>query len=387
MFLEVFLIKKHYLLSPGPTPVPERVLASATEPLIHHRTPEFSKIFMDTVEGIKDVFQTQNDVFILASSGSGAMEAAVVNTLSPGEKAIVINGGKFGDRWGKICRAYGVSVREIVLDWGEAYPKEQLVEELSINPDAKAVFSTLAETSTGTVYDIQGYGDVVSRTDAILVVDGISGIGAAACPMDEWRLDVLISGSQKSFMVPPGLAYISFSRKAWKFVENSTLPKFYFDAKAARSSLQKQTSPWTPAISLIIQQRAALTIIKNIGLENLIAHHKVLGEATRAGILNMGMELLSKNPGNILTAVKVPKGIDGLAIVKTMQEKYKTTIAGAQEPHQGEFFRIAHLGYTGGFDIITALSALEMTLEDLGYHFQKGASICAAKEILKENWE
>jgi aspartate aminotransferase-like enzyme len=355
--------------------------------MIHHRTPEFSRIFMDVVSGIKTVFRTENDVFILASSGSGAMEAAVVNTLSPGDTAIIIDGGKFGNRWGKICRAYGVSVREIVLDWGEPYAKEKLSEELNTNPEVKAVFSTLAETSTGTEYDIHGYGEVVASSEAILVVDGISGIGAISCPMDDWNLDVLLSASQKSFMVPPGLAYISFSKKAWNLVGQSNLPKFYFDAKEAKSSLVRETSPWTPAISLILQQRESLKIIEEIGLENLIDHHKILAEATRAGIRSLGLELLSKRPANILTAVKTPDGIDGKILVEKMQEKYKTYIAGAQDPHKGEFFRIAHLGYMGGFDVITALSALEMTLEDLGLKFKKGASIYAAKEILKENWK
>jgi aspartate aminotransferase-like enzyme len=381
------LIKKHYLLSPGPTPIPEGVLAAATHPMIHHRTPDFSRIFMDTVTGIKNIFQTINDVFILASSGSGAMEAAVVNTLSPEDSAIVINGGKFGNRWAKICRAYGVNVQEIVLEWGEPYTKEQLSEELKKYPDVKAVFSTLAETSTGTAYDIRGYGEILTRSDAILVVDGISGIGATPCPMDKWNLDVLLSASQKSFMVPPGLAYISFSQKAWSLVEQSTLPKFYFDAKEAKNNLKKETSPWTPAISLIIQQQEALKIINHIGLDNLITHHRILGEATRAGIQSIGLELLSKRPANILTAVKIPSGIDGKILVKTMQEKYKAYIAGAQDPHKGEFFRIAHLGYMDGFDILTALSALEMALEDVGYSFQKGVSVCTAKEILKENWE
>ena len=381
------MIKKHYLLSPGPTPIPEGVLAAATYPMIHHRTPEFSRIFMEVVTSIKTIFQTQNDVYILASSGSGAMEAAVVNTLSPGDSAIVINGGKFGNRWGKICRAYGVSVREIILEWGEPYTKEQLSEELEINPDANAVFSTLAETSTGTEYDIHGYGEVVALSKAILVVDGISGIGAISCPMDDWNLDVLLSASQKSFMAPPGLAYISFSKKAWKLVEQSTLPKFYFDAKEAKTSIERETSPWTPAISLILQQLEALKIIEKIGMENLIDHHRILAEATRAGVQSIGLELLSKQPANILTAVKTPSGIDGEILVETMQEKYKTYIAGAQDPHQGNFFRIAHLGYMGGFDVLTALSALEMTLEDLGYNFVKGASLCAAKEILKENWK
>ena len=381
------MIKKYYLLSPGPTPVPESVLAAAAEPIIHHRTPEFSKIFMETTEGIKYVFGTKEDVYILASSGTGAMEAAVVNTLCPGDKVITINGGKFGERWGNICRAYGVQVREIVLEWGNLFTKEQLAAELKANPGTKAVFTTLSETSSGTIYDVRGYGEVVSQTEAILVVDGISGVGATPCPMDEWKIDVLVSGSQKSFMIPPGLAYIAFGPKAWKMVEKSTLPRFYFDAKKCRKNLEKQTTPWTPAVSLIIQQKKSLDIIKAMGLEKLFEHHRILGDATRAGVKALGLELLSQNPGNIVTAVKVPSGIDGVKLVKTMQSKYMAYIAGAQDPNKGKFFRIAHLGYMGGFDVITALAALEMTLTELGFKFEKGTSVKAAEAVLMENWE
>jgi len=381
------MIKKYYLLSPGPTPIPDEVLSVASEAIIHHRTSEFSKILMEVVDGLKYVFQTKQDVYVLASSGTGAMEAAVVNLLCPGDKVITINGGKFGERWGHICRAYGANVHEIKLEWGEPFTKEQLEEELKANPDIKAVFSTLSETSSGSVYDIKGYGEVVSKTDAVLVVDGISGIGATPCPMDEWKVDVMVAGSQKSFMIPPGLAYIAFSEKAWNLVEKSTLPKFYFDAKKYRKSLGKDTTPFTPAVSLIIQQKKALDIIKSVTLEGLIEHHRILGEATRAGVKAIGLELLSKIPGNIVTAVKVPEGIDGIQLVKKMQGKYMAYIAGGQDPYKGKIFRIAHLGYMGGFDVITALSALEMTLSELGYKFEMGASLEAAQKILKEKWQ
>lgn len=381
------MIKKYYLLSPGPTPIPEDVLSVAAQPIIHHRTPEFSKIFMEVSEGLKYVFQTNEDVFILTSSGSGAMETAVINTLSPGDKVIAINGGKFGERWGRICRTYGIDVSEVILDWGDDFSKEQLAEKLKANPGTKAVFASLSETSSGTVYDIQGYGEVLAQSEAILVVDGISGLGATPCPMDEWKVDVMVAGSQKSFMIPPGLAYIAFSSKAWNLMEKSTLPKFYFDLKRYKKSLEKQTTPWTPGISLIIQQKKALELIKSIGLGNLFEHHRILGEATRAGVQAIGLELLSKKPGNILTAIRVPEGIDGVKVVKTMQEKYMAYIAGAQDPHKGKFFRIAHLGYMGGFDVITALSALEMTLSELGYSFKAGQAIKAVEEILKENWK
>lgn len=381
------MIKKYYLLSPGPTPVPENVLAAAAEPIIHHRTPEFSKIFMETTEALKYVFGTKEDVYILTSSGSGAMEAAVVNLLSPGDKVLTINAGKFGERWGSICKAYGIAHKEIVVEWGRDFTKEQLEAELKAEAGTKAVLCQLSETSTGAIFDIRGFGEVVSRTDAILVVDGISGTGATPCPMDEWKVDVLLSGSQKSFMIPPGLAYIAVGPKAWKLVETAKCPKFYFDLKKARKNLADKTTPWTPAVSLVIQQKKALDIIQGMGLEKLFDHHRILGDATRAGAKALGLELLSQRPGNILTAVRTPAGIEGGKIVKTMQGKYMAYIAGAQDPYKGKFFRIAHLGYMGGFDIITALSALEMTLADLGYKFEAGHGVRAAQAILKENWQ
>ena len=381
------MIKKYYLLSPGPTPVPEHVLAGAAEPIIHHRTAEFSTIFMETTEGLKFVFGTKEDVYILTSSGTGAMEAAVVNLLSPGDKALTINAGKFGERWGNICKAYGIAHKEIVVEWGKDYAKDDLAAELKAMPDCQAVFCQLSETSTGAIFDVQGFAEVVSATNAILVVDGISGTGAMPCPMDDWKIDVVLSGSQKSFMIPPGLAYIAVSPKAWKLVETAKCPKFYFDLKKARKNLADKTTPWTPAISLVIQQKKALDIIKAMGLEKLFEHHRILGEATRAGIKGLGLELLAQKPGNILTAVKTPAGIEGGKIVKTMQNKYMAYIAGAQDPNKGKFFRIAHLGYMGGFDIITALSALEMTLMDLGFKFEAGSGLRAAQAVLKETWQ
>jgi aspartate aminotransferase-like enzyme len=364
--MEVIMIKKYYLLSPGPTPVPERALSSAAEPIIHHRTAEFSAVFMEVTEGIKQVFGTKEDAYILTSSGTGAMETAAVNLLSPGDKVLTINGGKFGERWGNICKAYGVAYKEIVLDpWGKDFSKEELAAELAAMPDCKAVFATLSETSSGAMFDIQGFGEVVAKTDAVLV----------------------LSGSQKSFMIPPGLAFIALSPKAWALAENSKLPKFYFDLKKAKKNLANKTTPWTPGVSLIIQQKHALDIIKNMGLEGLFAHHRILGDATRAGVKALGLELLPQRPGNVLTCCKVPGGIEGGKLVKTMQGKYMAYIAGGQDPYKGKIFRIAHLWYMGGFDIITALSALEMTLMDLGYKFEAGAGIRAAQAVLKENWQ
>lgn len=374
-------------MSPGPTPLPDEVIASAARPIIHHRTPEFSKIYMSVTSGLQKVFQTEREVFILASSGTGAMEAAVVNILNPGDQVLTVDCGKFGARWGTICRQYGAEVREINLAWGEDLSPERLARELESSPGTRAVFTTLSETSTGTLYDIKNFAASTSRAGALLVVDGISGVGAHPCPMDRWGIDVLISGSQKSFMTPPGLAFIAFSAKAWEQVEQAGMPRYYFDARTAHRSLEKRTSPWTPATSLVIQQEKALEIILGIGLENLFRHHRIMGDATRAGLQALGMNLLSSKPGNVLTAVRVPRGIDGAELVRLMQSKYRVFIAGAQDPHKGEFFRIGHLGYTGGFDILTALAALEMTLLDLNYSLNKGAAAAAAQEILKENWQ
>ncbi len=381
------MIKKMYLVSPGPVPIPEDALAEAAKPIIHHRTDIFSDIFMEVAEGMKYVFGTKQDVFILASSGTGAMEAAVANLLSPGDEVITINGGKFGERWGDIARAWGLNVHEVKLEWGEPFTGEQLAEELKKYPKTKAVFATLSETSSGSVYDIKSFAQATAKTDAVLVVDAISGLGATPCPMDEWGVDVLVAGSQKALMIPPGLAYIALSEKAWKLAESSTLPKYYFDLKAYKKNLGKKTTPYTPAITLIIQQKKTLEFIKKIGLETLFEHHRILADATRAGVKAIGLELLSKIPGNIATAVKVPEGVDGGQLVKTVQKKYGVYIAGGQSHYKGKIFRIAHLGYMGAFDIITALSAVEMALAEQGYKFEMGASVRAAMEVFRREWK
>ncbi len=381
------MIKKYYLLSPGPTPVPETVLAKGALPIIHHRTKEFSDLFMEMTEGMKYVFQTKNDVYTLTSSGTGAMETAVTNLLSKGDKAIVVNGGKFGERWAQICNVYGVEVVEIKIEWGEVLSPSKLEEVLKDNPETKAVFTQLSETSTGVVYDVKGFAEVVSKTDAVLVVDGISGLGATPCPMDEWGVNVLLTGSQKSLMIPPGLAFISFDDKAWKLVETSNLPKYYFDMKKAKKSIGKRTTPYTPAVSLVYQQLEALKIIKEQTIDGIIEHHRILGDATRAAVKAIGLELFAKAPGNILTSVKTPEGIDGKELVNIMQKKYSAYISGAQDPMKGKFFRIAHLGYMGGFDVIIAISALEMVLADLGFNVELGKGVAAAENVLRREWK
>ncbi|MFW6136686.1 MAG: pyridoxal-phosphate-dependent aminotransferase family protein [Candidatus Aminicenantaceae bacterium] len=379
-------MKKNYMFTPGPTMVPPEVLMAEAMPLIHHRTNQFSRIMVEVNQGLQKLFGTEQDVYLVMGSGTAAMEAAVANVCSPGDTAVCAVGGKFGERWADLCEAYGCEVVALEVEWGKSAGIEDVSAALDANAGARALFLTHSETSTGALTDVEALARLTRKTETLLVVDGISGMGASPCPMDKWHVDVLISGAQKSFMTPPGLSYIAFSQPAWKHIERAALPRFYFDAVSAREALKRKTSAWTPAISLIRQQKAALDLIRKIGLENLIAHHRIMGEAVRTGIQALDLELLSRRPGDVLTAVKVPAGIDGGRLVELMHTKYRVYIAGAQAPHKGEFFRIGHLGYTGGFDIITALSALEMTLDDLGFPVKKGASTGAAESILKEHW-
>lgn len=375
-------IRKDFLLAPGPTPVPPEVLQVGALPLYHHRTPKFSQVVKEASEGLKYLFCTQNDVYTLTSSGTGAMETAVVNLLSPGDKAVIIETGKFGERWTNICKAYGMNPVVIKVEYGDFVTPEKLKETLDQNSDAKAVFTQLSETSTGSIMDIQSFGEIVSKTDAALVVDGISGIGAQEFRMDEWKVDVALTGSQKGLMLPPGLAFIAASKKAWAMVEKSTSPKFYYDLKAAKKSLEKDTTPWTPAITLILQLKEALGIIKKETIEGMWKRHEWLADATRNAIKVLELEPFAKNAGNVLTSVKVPDGIDGAKLVKTIRDKFGVTLAGGQGSMKGKIFRIAHLGYADRMDIIVAISAIEMALKEFGHPVKTGSGVAAAEEIL-----
>lgn len=379
-------IRKDYLLAPGPTPVPAEVLQLGAMPIYHHRTPKFSKIFREASDKLKNLFQTKNDVYTLTSSGSGAMETAAVNLLSPGDKVIVIEIGKFGERWAKILKAYNMNVVSIKKEYGDFVSPDELKEFLAKHTDAKAVFTQLSETSTGVVMDIQGFSKVVSETKAILVVDGISGVGAQELKVDDWGVDVALTGSQKGLMLPPGLAFITLSDKAWKMVEGSTSPKFYFSLVDAKKSLEKDTTPWTPAMTLIIQLNEALNIIEKETIEGMWKRHAWMADATRAGIKALELEPFAMRPGNVLTSVKVPQGADGVKLVKTMRDKFGVTVAGGQGTMKGNIFRIAHLGYMDRMDVIIGLSALEMSLKDQGYNVKLGAGVSAAEAILTEDY-
>ncbi|HJX31625.1 MAG TPA: alanine--glyoxylate aminotransferase family protein [Thermodesulfobacteriota bacterium] len=379
--------RKYYLLAPGPVPVPPKVLAAMSEPIIHHRAPAFVKVLEEVRGGLKFLFQTKNEVLILASSGTGAMEGAVTNTLCKGDTSLVVRAGKFGERWAEICEAYGVKPICIDVPWGQAVDPKLIAQELEKNPFIRAVFIQASETSTGVMHPIREIAEIVKKYDnTLLVVDAISGIGVFDLPVDKWGLDVVVSGSQKAFMLPPGLAFVTLSDKALSFVEKSDIPKYYFNFKKELKKLVKDNETnFTPAVSLIMGLREALNMIKEDGLEKVFKRHARLADATRAAAKALGLELYAPDsPSNAVTAIKAPAGIDGQKIVKILRDKHNITIAGGQSEAKGKIFRIAHMGYLDAYDIIMVVSALEMTLKELGVSVEMGKGVKAAAEILEK---
>ncbi len=374
-------MKKKYLLTPGPTPVPAEVLAKEGMPIIHHRTTEFSNIFLKVEENLKKVFFTNNNVLLLSSSGTGAMESAVINLMRKNSKAIVLETGVFGSRWGKILQGMGFSPIILKEEYGNAVSLEKLEESLKENPDVLAVFGTLTETSTGTVNNIKEIAKLVTKTDAVLVIDAVSGLVGEEFYQDKWGVDVVVSGSQKGFMLPPGVSFISMNEKAWKMVEKSDLPKFYFDLKKYKSKITEGQTPFTPPVSLIVALDESLNLILKDGLENLFHKYKKMGSIIRESVKGLGLELFSKNPSNVVTAVKSPDGIDSGKIVKLLREKYGVSIAGGQMDMKGKIFRIAHMGYMDKFDLIIGISAIEMGLKEIGYNIELGKGV----KIVEEN--
>jgi aspartate aminotransferase-like enzyme len=383
---------KNYLLTPGPTPIPPRVLETMARPIIHHRTPEFQKIIQEVEEDLKYVYQTKNEVLIFAASGTGAMEGAVINLLSPGDKALVVRGGKFGERFGEICQAYSIEFVALDVEWGKAVDPEiirNILEEderRTTNHERriKAVYTTLCETSTGVATDIEVVGKILKNYEAALVVDAISGLAAIPIKTDEWGVDVVVSGSQKGLMIPPGLAFVSVSPKAWALIEKSTLPKYYFDFKAYKKALGKTDTPFTPAVNLMIALREALKIIKEEGLDVIFERHKKMAYAVRSAVKAMGLELFAPDAySDGVTAVKVPQGIDGEKFVKTMRDKYGVGIAGGQDELKGKIFRIATMGYITPSDLVVCIATIETVLSEMGYKFQLGSGVRALEETLK----
>jgi len=381
-------MKKEFLLAPGPTPVPDRVLLAMAQPMIHHRTPQFSAIFAEVKEDLKYLFQTKQDVLILAASGTGAMEGSVTNLFSPGDEVIVINGGKFGERWGKISESYGLKAHWLNVEWGKAVDPKDVKKILDANPKIKGIMVQASETSTAVAHPVKELAQFTkNRQDCLLIVDGITAVGVFPVPMDELGIDVLVSGSQKAFMLPPGLAFAALSEKAWKFMETAKCPRFYFDFKKERKNLKDNTTAYTPAASLIIGLREALRMIKEEGLENVFARHNRLARATRAAVKAMNLKPLAPDsPSDATTGVYVPEGVDGGKLVKYLRDEMGITLAGGQDHLKGKILRIAHLGYIDTFDIIVAISSIEMALRKFGHKMEFGKGVAAAQEILMEGY-
>jgi len=377
-------MKKTHLFAPGPTPVPPEALLSMALPILHHRTPEYEALFAEVREGLKGLFQTAEEVLLFAASGTGGMEAAVVNILSPGDRALVIRGGKFGERWGEICQAYGIDGVPVDIPYGKAVNPALVAAALERDPQVAAVFSTHSETSTGVLHDLEAIARIVRKTPALLVVDAITSLGVVDLPVDAWGLDVVVAGSQKALMLPPGLTLVGVSRKAWAAVERARLPRYYFDFAAERTHLLKNQSRFTPAISLVVGLQQTLRMIRTEGLANIVRRHARLAAAMRAGVTALGLELFAERPSPAVTAVHVPKGIDGGAIVKTLRAKHGVIIAGGQGSLKGKIFRLATMGYADASDVVVALSALELTLAELGYPVKIGEGIRAAQEVLAQ---
>ena len=374
---------KMRLFTPGPVMVPEKVLLKMAEPIFHHRTPEYERLFEDVCAKLKKVFLTEGDVFTLASSGTGAMETAVVNSLARGDRAIAVRGGKFGERWYEICTAYGVETFPLDVEWGRAVTPEALKKALDANPGVKAVFTTQSETSTGVLTDIRALGEVVREYDAALVTDAVSGLGAHELRQDAWGIDIVVSGSQKTFMLPPGLGFVSVAKDSWKFVERSDLPKYYWDLKKYKKSLDKKQNPFTPPVTLIAGLRETLDMILAEGLEAIWRRHALVAAAMRAGVSAIGLSLFPKCPSNVLTTTLLPEGIDGGALVKALKRN-GVFPAGGQDALKGKIIRIAHIGYLDEHDMLAALSGLECSLREVGYSFVPGESLKAAQNVLME---
>ena len=375
---------KRYLLAPGPTQVSSEVLLAMAQPILHHRAPEFAALLGRVKEDLKWLYQTQNDVLIIASTGTGGMEGAVSNFFSPGDTALVVNGGKFGERWMKLCQAYGVKVEEIKVEWGHAVNPEQIKQALQNNPSIKGVFTQASETSTGVAHPIREIGEIVKGYEGcLMVVDAVSALGVFDIQTDAWGIDVMVSGSQKALALPPGLAFVSVSNKAWAQAEKAKNAKFYFNFKKERESLSKNQTAYTAAVSLIVGLDQSLKMMKEEGLQNVFARSGKLAHATREAMKGLGLKIYPKEcPSDSVTAIESPDGYDGQQIYKDLRVKYGITAAGGQDQLKGKVFRIANMGYIDTFDIIIAVSAVEMVLKGMGHPLTLGTGVGIAQGIL-----
>ncbi len=377
---------KKRLFTPGPTPIPEAILLRMAEPIIHHRNPEFGLIMERVNANLKYLFQTENPVVTLTCSGTGGVEATFVSLFSPGEKVIAVNNGKFGERWVKMPAAFGLHVAEIKVPWGQAVQPDQMLEALKQNPDAKAVYIVHSETSTGAAADVKELARVIrEHSNALIVIDGITAIGALEFSLDQWGVDVCVTGSQKGLMIPPGLAFVALGERARTALTKSRMPRFYLSLQKALQSHEKNDTPWTPAVSLVIGVDMALTMIREEGIENVWARHERLARGLRSGIKAIGLKLFADPPSNAVTAVWVPEGVDWKQFNKHLKTENGITIAGGQDAFSGKIFRVSHLGYYDDLDMVSVISAIERSLSRVGFSFSPGEAVSAVHKSLLQD--
>lgn len=352
---------------------------------IHHRTQDFIQLYPRVLADLKEVYGTKNDVLITVSSGTGAMEAAVSNFFSEGDRVVVLSAGKFGERWADLAKAYRLNAVVLTAEYGDVVSPGRVEQALRENPEAKGVFFQASETSTGAAHDVRSIGEIVKRTQALCIVDAITGLGTMPLDIDGWGLDVVIGGSQKAFMIPPGLAFLSVSAKAWEQSETARLPRLYFDLKREKKMADKGESAWTPNVSHILALAEALAYIKQLGMAKLIENAQLLARATRAAAVELGLELFAPaSPSSSVTAIKAPAGMDSGEIVKAFRSQFGSIIANGQGTMKGRIFRIAHLGYFDFADLFAVIAELELILHEKGLPVKFGQGVAAAQRVYME---
>jgi len=375
-------IKKPRLLTPGPTPIHPDALSAMAAGEIYHRSEDYRSLYRGVLADLKEVMGTSHDVLVLAASGTGAMEASVSNCFSAGDRVIVCSAGKFGERWVEIAHAFGLNALVLEAPYGQVVRPEAVAKALVANPDIKGVFVQASETSTGAVHDVRAMGEAVKQTPALFVVDAITGLGTMQLDIETWGLDIVIGGSQKAFMIPPGLAFLSVSPKAWAAMEPAKLPRYYFDLRRERKSAAKGESSWTPATSLMLGLGAALKSIKSLGMDKLVDNAQQLARATRAACVALGLELFApESPGAAATSVRAPTGMDSGVIVKEFRARFGSVIANGQGSMKGQIFRIAHLGYFDFSELFALIAGLELILVANGVAVTLGSGVAAAQRV------
>jgi serine---pyruvate transaminase len=373
---------KQRLLTPGPTPVPEETLLELAKPMIYHRTPEARAMLKEVLEDLQYVFRTKHPIIPLTASGTGGLEAALVNSVAPGRKVLCLIAGRFGERWKSIAQAFGIEPVCVQVPYGQVVTPQMLSKALSDHADAVAICTTLSETSTGAGHDIEAFGKLVAKTPALLLVDSISGLGAMECQTDDWQIDINVTGSQKALRMPPGLAFLSVSDKAWKAIDKNPSPRtFYFDLKKARKNLDTGETPFTPAHTLIRALRVSLKKIKAEGIENIWATQARNAAAARAAFQALGIKVFPVRPNNALTVGEMPPGIDSSALLTRLEKQYGMKLANGQDTLKGKVIRLAHMGYIDQFDIVAALSGIELALAEMGHPVTPGAGLAAAQRV------